>query len=157
MAHIHDTIDFTVEVFIVHERKVLLRKHDKYGYWLSVGGHIELGEDPTEAALREVKEEVGLDVTLWDSRKRPSCGDENFQELIPPVSVGRHPAKHPTRTDHEHVVFVYFATSAEANVKVEHEGDRSDDWKWVARDEVDSLEMPQNVRAYARLALETLS
>jgi len=54
MPHIHDKIDFTVEVFIVHNNKVLLRKHDKYKIWLSVGGHIELNEDPNQAAIRDV-------------------------------------------------------------------------------------------------------
>jgi 8-oxo-dGTP diphosphatase len=28
------------------------------------GGHVEIGEIPTEAAVREVKEEAGLDITL---------------------------------------------------------------------------------------------
>ena len=59
MPHIHEKIDFTAEVFIVHHNRVLLRLHDKYNIWLSVGGHIELNEDPMEAAIREVKEEVG--------------------------------------------------------------------------------------------------
>jgi ADP-ribose pyrophosphatase YjhB (NUDIX family) len=64
MPHLHEKLDFVSDVFIVHENKVLLRKHDKYKIWLSVGGHIEAGEDPTEAAIREVKEEVGLDIKL---------------------------------------------------------------------------------------------
>ena len=69
MAHIHEKIYFTVEVFVVYGNKVLLRKHDKYGIWLSVGGHIELDEDPNQAALREVREEVGRIVQAsgsWD-------------------------------------------------------------------------------------------
>jgi ADP-ribose pyrophosphatase YjhB (NUDIX family) len=72
MSHIHEKIDFTVGVFVVYKDKVLLRKHDKYNLWLCVGGHIELDEDPNEAALREVKEEVGLDVTLWNGNQRTS-------------------------------------------------------------------------------------
>jgi len=66
MPHIHKLIDFTVEVFIVHKHKVLLRRHDKYKKWLSIGGHIELHEDPVEAAIREVKEEVGLEVEVQE-------------------------------------------------------------------------------------------
>lgn len=46
MPHIHEKIDFTVEVFIVHENKVLFRMHDKFKKWMSAGGHIELDEDP---------------------------------------------------------------------------------------------------------------
>jgi 8-oxo-dGTP pyrophosphatase MutT (NUDIX family) len=43
--------------------------HDKYKIWAHVGGHIELDEDPNEAVLREIKEEVGLDVKLYDGNK----------------------------------------------------------------------------------------
>ena len=68
MPHIHEKMDFTVETFIVHKNKVLLRKHDKLKIWMSVGGHVELDEDPVEAALREVKEEVGLDITLYQKK-----------------------------------------------------------------------------------------
>src|SRR5262249_52059212 len=83
MAHIHEKIDFTSEVFIVHDNKVLLRFHDKYDIWLSVGGHIEQDEDPNEAAVREVKEEVGLDIELWDGSRLFDTVDSN-QQLIPP-------------------------------------------------------------------------
>ena len=51
MPHIHEKIDFDSDVFIVHDNKVLLRKHDKYKMWLAVGGHIELDEDPNQAAV----------------------------------------------------------------------------------------------------------
>lgn len=156
MAHIHDKIDFTAEVFIVHKDRVLLRKHDKYGIWLSVGGHIELDEDPAQAAVREVREEVGLDVTLWDSRGRPDNCDDFYTELVPPVSVGRHPALHPTRPDHEHVPFVYFASAANDRIQVNHDGDRSDEWRWFTREELDGVELRPNVRAYAKLALDAL-
>lgn len=66
MPHIHDKIDFCSETFVVYKGTILLRKHDKNKIWRSVGGHIELDEDPNEAAVREVKEEVGLDVVLFN-------------------------------------------------------------------------------------------
>src|SRR3989344_8760909 len=89
MPHIHEKIDFTVEVFIVHKNKILLRMHDKYGIWLSIGGHIELHEDPVEAAIREVKEEVGLDIEL-DDKLRPNYEKDETIELIPPYFLNRH-------------------------------------------------------------------
>jgi len=64
MPHIHEKIDFVADVFVVYKDRVLIRKHDKYDKWLAVGGHIELDENPNQAAVREVKEEVGLDVEL---------------------------------------------------------------------------------------------
>ena len=36
------------------------------GYWVFPKGHMEMGESEYETALREVKEETGLDVTLVD-------------------------------------------------------------------------------------------
>lgn len=51
--------------FLLHEDQVLLiRIAEDRGRWASllngVGGHIEMGEDPRSAALREIKEETGL-------------------------------------------------------------------------------------------------
>ena len=39
---------------------VLLRSPETYGYWHLVAGGIESGEEPAEAALRELEEETGL-------------------------------------------------------------------------------------------------
>ena len=33
--------------------------------WDGVGGHIEAGESPEEALVRECREEIGVTVTLW--------------------------------------------------------------------------------------------
>ena len=60
MPHIHEKIDFTVSLFIVEGERVLLVHHKKLNCWLPIGGHIELEEDPEQAAYREAKEECGL-------------------------------------------------------------------------------------------------
>ena len=149
MPHIHEKVDFTVEVFIVHKDKVLLRKHDKYGIWLSVGGHIELDEDPVQAALREVKEEVGLDIELIDSRGYTQA-EKDFRELIPPVSMNRHRVS----DTHEHVTLVYFARSTSDKVTPEKP---TDQWKWCAVEDIDKLDgMKPNIAFSAKRALREL-
>ena len=50
MAHLHEKIDFTVSLFIVEKGKLLLIHHRKLDRWLPIGGHIELDEDPEQAA-----------------------------------------------------------------------------------------------------------
>jgi 8-oxo-dGTP pyrophosphatase MutT (NUDIX family) len=55
--------------FILHKGKVLTvqRAHDDEvggGTWELVGGQIHFGEDLEAALLREIQEEVGLDVTV---------------------------------------------------------------------------------------------
>jgi 8-oxo-dGTP pyrophosphatase MutT (NUDIX family) len=153
MPHIHDKIDFTVEVYVVNGDRVLLREHDKYGLWLSVGGHVELDEDPNQAALREVEEEVGLEVKLYEPEWFTENKSENYQELIPPYFINRH------RIDenHEHVTLVYFASSDSRDLRLS-ESEKSDEVKWFSLDELDDpiYGISDNVKRYARTALNKL-
>jgi 8-oxo-dGTP diphosphatase len=49
-----------------HGRVVLVRRaiEPGYGKWFFPGGYVDRGEEVTTAALREAREEVGLDVSL---------------------------------------------------------------------------------------------
>jgi len=115
MPHIHEKMDFTTEVFIVFQGKALLRRHDKYKRWLSVGGHIELDEDPVQAAIREVKEEVGLDIEIVGTVPGiPPDPKDDFEEVIPPRFMYRN----HINEKHEHVTMVYFARSKTDKVMV---------------------------------------
>lgn len=42
------------------QQKVLLVDHKKLGKWVQLGGHVDPGETPLEAAMREAQEESGL-------------------------------------------------------------------------------------------------
>lgn len=63
--------------------RVLLQKRGNSGKWGFPGGAIELGETPEDAAIREVREETGLDVEIesligiyTDSDMKYPNGDE---------------------------------------------------------------------------------
>lgn len=43
-----------------------MERADKAGYWQSVTGSLEDSETPIQAAIREVKEETGLDALQYD-------------------------------------------------------------------------------------------
>ena len=58
-----DTTHVTSSVIIVGPRGVVLHKHKRLGIWLQPGGHIDPGELPWDAAVREVAEETGLTAT----------------------------------------------------------------------------------------------
>ena len=151
MPHIHEQIDFTVEVFCVHVGRVLLRRHDKFGIWLGVGGHIELDEDPSEAAHREVSEEVGLEIELLNLPTVPADPrNGDYRQLAVPAFVHRHRVS----AGHEHVVLTYFARAHSDHV-VAGGADVSEEWRWVSRDELDGadLDLRANVRFYAEQAL----
>src|SRR3989344_7986039 len=149
MPHIHEKIDFTVEVFITHKAKVLLRKHDKYKLWLSVGGHIELDEDPIQAALREVREEVGLDIEfLYNGKIRKIKKD--YEELLPP----RFMCRHRINKVHEHVTLIYLAKSKTDKLKLSKK-EKSDECKWFSLEELDNpkYSIEEDIKKYAKCAL----
>jgi 8-oxo-dGTP pyrophosphatase MutT (NUDIX family) len=156
MAHIHEKIDYAADVLVVHNRRVLLRMHDKYKMWLAVGGHIELDEDPLEAAVREVKEEVGLDVTIFGSIDPEilAAQQNDSKEILPPRFINRH----RINETHEHISLLYFATSESDDVKPEYADDKSDEWHWFTKEELieNSQGVPELMRLYALSALQTV-
>ena len=54
----------TVKVAIIQENKVLLIQREDYEIWALPGGAIDPGESPATAAIREAREETGLEVGL---------------------------------------------------------------------------------------------
>ncbi len=56
----------TGSAIVTGPRGVVLHKHKLLGLWLQPGGHVDPGEAPWEAALREAAEETGLDVRFGE-------------------------------------------------------------------------------------------
>lgn len=55
-----DPVHVTASAIVVGPRGTVLHRHKRLGLWLQPGGHVEPGEHPADAALREVAEETGL-------------------------------------------------------------------------------------------------
>lgn len=149
MPHIHEKIDYAGDVFIVNEGAVLLRLHDKYDLWLPPGGHVELDEDMVEAALREAKEETGLEVRLLGTA--PEAADEGERELLLPRFINRHPVS----DTHEHISFIYFGVSDTRDL-APAEGEKTDGFKWFTKEDLldPSSGVSARVTQYALAALE---
>ena len=150
MAHIHEKIDFTVAIFVVRGGKVLLIHHRRLDKWLPLGGHIELDEDPEQAALREAKEESGLDVELIG--ERPPTTEQGTRALIAPRFLDIHRI-----TDtHEHIGMIYWARPQNGAMTLSAE--EHHDICWRVGDELDSLQPPMSnaVKWYCRKAIEEL-
>jgi dATP pyrophosphohydrolase len=73
MKHYKQPVSVLVVIYTTEREVLLLERADHPGYWQSVTGSCEAGETLTETALREVREETGLDVrqyalTDWQSK-----------------------------------------------------------------------------------------
>lgn len=150
MAHIHERIDFTASVYIVRDGKILLHWHKKLGRWLQPGGHIELDEDPNQAAIREVKEETGLDVELIGNPRAAFAKDEK-SDLIPPKFLNRH----PFNESHEHIDCSYFGKVVGGVEKAEE----GSEIRWFTKEEIQRNKIGLHVvtQTYALAALRELN
>lgn len=151
MPHIHELIDFTVAIFVVHEGRVLVIHHRKLDRWLPLGGHIELDEEPEIAALREAKEESGLDVELLG--ERPPTTEPGTRALIAPRFLDIH----RINDTHEHIGMIYFALVKGGSLDLAAE--EHHDIRWVTAEELDTLQPPMSnaVKWYCRQALSEVT
>lgn len=159
MPHIHEKVDFTASVFVVSGDAVLLRRHEKYKKWLQPGGHIELDEDPNQAAIREVLEETGLVIEL--AGVLPDCpseekGGEGFRNLIAPRFLNIH--RITPDSVHEHCDFIYFARS-DTRTLAPREEEKDNEMHWFTREELEDpdADLYPSTRYYAKAALDELS
>ena len=133
MAHIHEKIDFTVAIFVVHDGKVLIIHHRKLDKWLPLGGHIELDEDPEQAALREAKEESGLDVELLG--ERPPTTSPGTRALIAPRFLDIHRIS----DTHEHIGMIYWARPKSIGPPANCAVAEHHDIRWCSAADLDTL------------------
>lgn len=59
-----DPTHITASAVVTGPRGVVLHRHKRLGLWLQPGGHIDPRETPQAAAMREAREETGLEITL---------------------------------------------------------------------------------------------
>jgi 8-oxo-dGTP diphosphatase len=94
------------------------------GFWEFPGGKIEAGEEPAEAARRELDEETGL-----------------FAPSLEPLVVVVHDyVDRPLR------FHVFLAREPRGEVRMDEERE----WSWKSRDELEQLEMPEANRQMVR-------
>ena len=128
---------FSVAIFCRHDGEVLLIRHKRLGTWLPVGGEIEPGETPLEAARRELREETGL----------PGMFPTGLGvDGTPPGLIGYEEHQAGSKGLHMNFAFV-----ADVPSRALAACDEYTETRWVGA-EVD-VECPPNVRQLVRIAL----
>ncbi len=129
---------FSVSVLARNGGELLLVHHRRLGRWLPVGGEVEPGEAPLEAASRELREETGL--TGHFPRLPGALPGE------PPGLVGYE--EHEAGAKGTHLNFCFVADVDGRDVRP---NDEILDFAWVR--EAESQNAPENVRILVRRAL----
>jgi mutator protein MutT len=140
--------DFTAGTFVVKDGKVLLLRHKKLDKWLMPGGHIEKGETPDETAVRETREETGLEVEVIGEEEK--FDNHSAVDLPTPFNMNFH----EIREGHWHCDFQYLAKIS-GKRKEEYEY-TDENINWVSKKELENreYEMPENVRKSALKAIK---
>ncbi|OUU77040.1 MAG: hypothetical protein CBC30_02345 [Chloroflexi bacterium TMED70] len=118
---------FTSTVFVVHNQKIALHWHKKVSEWLPAGGHIDKNETPVEAGIREVSEEMGIEVKII------SNSNYNFDEIetVPvPEAILIESVRDDDIGEHQHIDFVYFGVPVNNSIIL------LSDWIWISADEL---------------------
>jgi 8-oxo-dGTP diphosphatase len=133
--------DRAVAVYIINDNnEVLLLNHKKIKAWLPPGGHVEDEEFVHEAAIREVKEEAGVDIEFINlSYYKEKCDDSRAKILPTPMLVQLEDIG-----EHYHEDFVYLA-KAKTNEILNNENHEID---WFDLDNALRLETFENVKTH---------
>ncbi|MBT3228328.1 MAG: NUDIX domain-containing protein [Candidatus Marinimicrobia bacterium] len=143
------TRHFTATTFVVYKQKTLLHLHRSLKMWLPPGGHIDRDELPHVAAIREVKEETGLDVELIHTA--PTIHSENAQEIPGP----RHLLLENINPFHQHIDMIYFARASSFDVTPD--AGESVELRWFTIEELEGEEIENDIRLLGKEALGVIS
>ncbi len=115
-------------VYCRHEGEILFALvHDVFGFWTLSKGGVEKGEDVGAAAVREIKEEIQLDITI-----KEKLGESEYI------------ANHPTDGKIRKQVIFFLAESPFAEVVLKQSGGL-DGAKWFHMDELADLKIYDDV------------
>nr|NNM90986.1 NUDIX domain-containing protein [Bacilli bacterium] len=140
------TRDFVATGIVAIEDRVVLVFHKKLRRWLPPGGHIDAPELPDQAAIREVKEETGLDVRLIADYE-----PAGFDHALPrPAGI----QLEDIEPGHQHIDLIYFATPIGDTTL--HISDESESIGWFTIDKMKEMGVTDEVIAWSQKAIQAV-
>lgn len=119
-----------VTVGILNGDQILTGRRRDNDKWVSPGGHMDEGETPDQAAIREVMEESGIEITQADLKK------------ISTQTIVSH------RTGKEFILHCFVANIEKEKATAKNDPDEEiAEWKWVALDRATAELKPESRHA----------
>jgi 8-oxo-dGTP pyrophosphatase MutT (NUDIX family) len=152
------TRHFVATVYVVSDGSVALHEHSKLDMWLPAGGHIDRDELPHEAALRETREELGLDVDLIAPQQ--DIESETVQSMPQPqhflledINVNAE-----GEVGHQHIDFIFYGRADSRNIEPGPGEQPADDWEWFSVSDLQdrSEDLPTDVVEVGQRAIEAV-
>ena len=132
---------------MVRNKQTLLLWHNKIQAWLPPGGHINPNELPEAAAVREVREETGLEVELLGTQqswgkvrvlRNPIC------ILLEDISPG-----------HQHIDLIYFARNTGGQPQINPREAAA--FRWFYDQDLEDSEIAEDIRRLGNQAIELVN
>lgn len=136
--------------YLVQDSKVLLVHHNKFDKWVPAGGHIEIGETPSEAAIREFEEETGIKVEVVPAYPSAFSGDQNST----PIPMPFHIDVEVEGFDHPRIGYFFYVKPLSSIESLKHQESELLGIDWFGKDDLPELKTFEQVRALATFALD---
>lgn len=142
---------FVATGYVVRDGKTLLLYHKKLKIWVPPGGHIDEGELPDEAVLREIREETGLEAEIV-SERRPA---EGCEEGVTYLHVPSHVQLEDIPNHPQHIDLIYFCRALPGQEKLCDA--EADDMRWHSIEDLSGPHVREEVRQTGTLAIRFVS
>jgi len=135
--------------YLVENNKVLLVHHRKFDKWTPPGGHLEENELPNEAVVREIKEELDLDVEIVPAYPSAFAGDSNATIIPMPF----HMDVETEGFDVPHLGTFFYVKRVNPEQAMKHQADELHNFGWFGLEDLENLKTFEQVRALAKFAI----
>ena len=140
----------TAYTFTKDFRNILLVWHNKLLAWVPPGGHINENETPLEAAVRELKEETGVQAKFIDLNNqlvinKEEISKDNYYEILRPFSLLIEIIEKGNEEEHIHIDNIYVMIFEDDIINLTNHQNDNENVKWLPVSELCNIKTMPNV------------